>query len=44
VEKDAKLFGNSRALSRDYQEGRGLDKFEWDVVMHGPVLGLGITF
>jgi hypothetical protein len=43
-EKDAKLFGGYRALSRDYQEDSGMDKFEWDVVMHGPILGLGITF
>lgn len=43
-EKDAKLFGGYRALSWDYEEGRGRDKFEWNVVMHGPILGLGITF
>jgi hypothetical protein len=32
------------ALGTDYTEGSGLSRFEWDVVMHGPVLGLTFSF
>jgi len=43
-ENDARVFGGYRALSQDYTDGSGDDKFEWDVTLHGPVLGLGIKF
>jgi hypothetical protein len=43
-EKDAKFIGGYRALSWDYEDGSGLNKFEWDVTLHGPILGLVITF
>ena len=33
-----------RALSADFEQGSGLNKYEWDVVQHGPVLGLTIGF
>jgi hypothetical protein len=43
-EDNAKVFGGYRALSQDYTDGSGDDKFEWDVTLHGPILGLGIRF
>lgn len=43
-EDNAQIFGGYRALSQDYDTGSGLDKFEWDVIMHGPILGLSISF
>ncbi len=43
-EKDAQAFGGYRALSQDYTDGSGDDKFEWDVTLYGPVLGLVVTF
>jgi hypothetical protein len=43
-EKDANLIGGYRALSWDYSDGSGLNKFEWDVTLHGPILGLVVTF
>ena len=43
-EKDAKFIGGYRALSWDYEDGSGLNKFEWDVTLHGPILGLVIAF
>ena len=43
-EKDAKFIGGYRALSWDYEDGSGLNKFEWDVTLHGPILGLVISF
>ena len=33
-----------RALSADFEKGSGLNRYEWDVVQHGPVLGLTIGF
>ena len=46
------LFGNDnarvivgyRAMSQDYDDGHGSNKFEWDVTLHGPVIGLTIPF
>lgn len=43
-EDNAKVFGGYRAWYQDYSDGSGDDKFEWDVTIHGPVLGLGISF
>ena len=37
------LFGY-KALYQDYEEGSGRDKFEFDVTMHGPILGLSVPF
>jgi hypothetical protein len=44
------LFGNNnanalvgyRALSQDYKEGSGENRFRWDVIIHGPIIGLAI--
>jgi hypothetical protein len=33
-----------RALSVDYTKGSGLERYEYDVVMHGPVVGLSLKF
>jgi hypothetical protein len=43
-EDNARAFAGYRALSQDYTDGSGDDKFEWDVTLYGPVLGLAITF
>ena len=43
-EDNARFFAGYRALSQDYTDGSGNDKFEWDVTLHGPILGLGIRF
>jgi hypothetical protein len=43
-EDNAKAFGGYRAWHQDYTDGSGANKFEWDVTVHGPVLGLGIEF
>jgi hypothetical protein len=44
-EKDnATFFGGYRAMYQDYTDGSGINKFEWDVTLHGPILGLAIRF
>ncbi len=43
-EDNAGAFAGYRALSQDYTDGSGDDKFEWDVTLYGPVLGLVIAF
>jgi hypothetical protein len=44
AEDNARAYAGYRALSQDYRDGSGDDKFEWDVTLYGPVLGLAITF
>jgi hypothetical protein len=44
AEDNARAFAGYRALSQDYTDGSGDDKFEWDVTLYGPVLGLVINF
>jgi hypothetical protein len=43
-----KVTGNAqvgyRAVYQDYATGSGLNRFEFDVTMHGPVVGLAIGF
>jgi hypothetical protein len=41
---NAVFFGGYRALSWDYTDGSGEDKFEWDVTMYGPILGIQCSF
>lgn len=36
--------GGYRALYRDYDSGSGLNRFGYDVTMHGPVIALNITW
>jgi len=43
-EKNAQAFAGYRALSQDYTDGSGRDKFQWDVTLYGPVLGLAVRF
>ena len=43
-EDNAGVFAGYRALSQDYTDGSGDDKFKWDVTLHGPILGLSIGF
>jgi len=33
-----------RALGQDYRTGSGLQRFEWNMVQHGPMLGLTMRF
>jgi hypothetical protein len=42
--KHVGLFGGYRALYQDYSTGSGDNKFEFDATMHGPLLGLDITW
>ena len=41
---DARVILGYRALSQDYDDGHGNNKFEWDVTLHGPFVGLTIPF
>lgn len=41
---DSRLLFGYRALSQDYESGSGANKFEWDVIAHGPMTGLAIRF
>ncbi len=43
-ENNASLRAGYRALYQKFEDGNGDNKFEWDVTMHGPILGLGIRF
>lgn len=38
------FFGGYRALDVDFQKGSGIDKFRYDVLMHGPLLGFNIVW
>ncbi|MBX3317190.1 MAG: hypothetical protein KF902_10060 [Phycisphaeraceae bacterium] len=42
--KRLSLVGGYRWFDVDYDDGSGSDKFEFDVLMHGPFLGIGLTF
>jgi hypothetical protein len=33
-----------RALLQNFEDRSGEDIFRWDVIMHGPILGLSIRF
>jgi hypothetical protein len=43
-EDNARVLAGYRALYQDYTDGSGRDKFQWDVTIHGPILGLVIGF
>ena len=43
-DKNARFLAGYRALSQDYTDGSGRNKFKWDVTLHGPILGLLIGF
>jgi hypothetical protein len=40
----ASLYAGYRALGQDYSEGSGSNEFVWDMVQHGPIVGLSISF
>lgn len=42
--KRVSLLGGYRWLDVDYDDGSGDNKFVFDVLMHGPFVGLGFTF
>jgi hypothetical protein len=42
--KHVGFFGGYRALDVDFQKGSGIDKFRYDVLMHGPLLGFNIVW
>jgi hypothetical protein len=42
--KEAEILAGYRALYQDYSNGSGNDKFEWDMTLHGPIVGLAIHF
>lgn len=41
---DASATFGYRALGQDYSRGSGTDEFAWDMIMHGPVIGLTVRF
>ncbi len=41
---NARVLAGYRALYQDYKSGSGDNEFEWDMTLHGPVLGLAIAF
>ena len=43
-ENDTTVAAGYRALGQDYDTGSGRDRFEWDVVYHGPILSLAVRF
>ena len=42
--KHAAIVGGYRAIATDYTSGSGRDKFTYDAIVHGPVLGLDVWF
>ena len=42
--KHVSFFGGYRALYHDYETGSGLNKFKFDMLMHGPALGVDLIF
>lgn len=44
VPNTVRLLGGYRVLTWDYEDGRGMNKFVWNVTLHGPILGRIITF
>jgi hypothetical protein len=38
------VLAGYKALGQDYTDGSGPQRFRWDVVMHGPVLGFSVRF
>ncbi len=43
-QNNARLLAGYRVLHQKYEDGSGRDKFEWDVTMHGPIVGLSVNF
>ena len=43
-ENNANLLAGYRVLHQKYQNGSGRNEFDWDITMHGPIVGLKMTF
>ena len=43
-ERNANLLAGYKVLKQKFEDGDDRAAFEWDVTMHGPVLGLTINF
>jgi hypothetical protein len=43
-ENNATLLAGYRALKQKYKDGDGPSEFEWDMTIHGPIVGLKIAF
>jgi hypothetical protein len=41
---DSSFLAGYRALSQDFDDGSGANRFEWDVTVHGPIMGLAMRF
>lgn len=40
----ASIFGGYRAIGQDYSTGSAANAFKWDVILHGPIIGLRLEF
>ncbi len=40
----ATVYFGYRAIGWDFTEGSGINRFTWDVVLHGPILGFSLLF
>ena len=43
-EHPALVYLGYRAIGQDFTEGSGSDRFTWDVIQHGPILGFSLLF
>jgi hypothetical protein len=41
---NATVLAGYRVLKQKYENGDGRDRFDWDMTLHGPLVGLKITF
>jgi hypothetical protein len=41
---DSSFLAGYRALSQDFDDSSGANRFEWDVTVHGPIMGLTMRF
>jgi hypothetical protein len=42
--KNVALLAGYRALNQDYEEGCCVDRYKWDGILHGPVLGVNFRW
>ncbi len=43
-EDNANFLAGYRVLKQKYEDGNGRSEFDWDMTIHGPIVGLKITF
>ena len=41
---DATAWGGYRALGQDYDDHSGDREFTWDMILHGPIIGMSVTW